>query len=44
MTGPALPSGRVVCVVFGFIEPVNSATDPGGFAYSWTFHEMGQNC
>ena len=44
MTGPALPWGRVVFVVFDFIEPVNSATDPGGFTGLWTFHKLGQNC
>ena len=45
MTGLALPwDGAGGGVVFGFIEPVNSATDPSGFALSRTFHRMGQKC
>ncbi len=42
--GSAPPWGRVVLVAFGFIEPVNSATNPGGFTDLWTFNKLGQNC
>ena len=44
MTGPLLPWGGVVLVVFGFIEPVNSASPLGGFVGLWTFHKLWQKC